>query len=63
MGAEVMCRSKQLFLFAASKQALEGVIPPIAATLEVLSLQNNAFKIMSDVRFCKSKNSSVLVHN
>ena len=63
MGAEVMCRSTQLSVLAASKQALEGVIPPFAATLHILSLQNNAFKIMSDVRFSKSMNSSVLVHN
>ena len=61
----VMSRCVSLHVLVASWQALEGIIPPLAGTLEMLILQNNNFKIMSDARFEERGNggSAFLIHN
>ena len=63
-----IARCRFLIFLATSWQALEGIIPPLTATLQTLSLQNNKFKVMSAVQFRDRKRSgeegsSVLVHN
>ena len=61
-----VARSGFMIILAASRQALQGVMPPFAFTILRLSLQNNELKAMSDVRFenlNKRVNSSVFVYN
>ena len=51
--------------FTASYQKLEGIIPPVA-TLDILVLQSNKFKLISDSRFSDRKSgrgSFIFLHN
>ena len=59
----VIARARLLFNLFASRHRLEGVIPPFAATLWRLGLQNNKFQLMSEAHLCDAKRSNVFVHN
>ena len=57
-----LCRTN-IREFAAARQALQGIIPSLTATLYMLSLQNNKLQIMSDLHMTRYDHGGVFVHN